>query len=80
MPIKRDNWTNDEVMHLIKGRIPELLGSIYPEDRFLAGYIEGIKSIVAHFEDFKCPENSPSALALETSTGDVVHVGRVLPQ
>jgi len=75
MKIKRDNWTNDEVIALLKGL---LIIDCPPE---LQEMNDGISSCVNLFGSMKAdPKIYAGALALDTDTGFVVCVGRKLPQ
>jgi len=71
MNLKRDNWTNDEVIALLKGC--SIDGCI--EDNI------ALEMAISLFHDMKAdPRVSPSAFALDTETGLVVCVGPKLPQ
>jgi hypothetical protein len=83
--LKRDNWTNDEVLHLLremefyyKG---EDLDKPEPEkherDKEYTAAIEDVREI---FESFKAPEDSYSGpMAYDTKSGFLIYVGPELP-
>ena len=79
MNLKRDNWTNQEVIDIILGLVPVQENG--EEFTLLKDYALGLKNAAEHFRShFQCKEDSYSALALDTDTGIVYHVGKMLPQ
>jgi len=80
--LKRDNWTNDEVLHLLremefyyKCDNPE--PERYERDKEYTAAIEDVREI---FESFKAPEDSYSGpMAYDTKSGFLIYVGPELP-
>ena len=73
MRLKRDNWTNDEVIALLKLQM-------MPYEGFEAEN-DGIMSCVNRFHDLKAePATCSSAMALDLDTMLTVCVGCKLPQ
>lgn len=78
--LKRNNWTNDEVIQLLEGckftceknASKETLQMV--EDRN-----DGIDDCIYLFTDFKRPKEESGALALNTDNGHIYHIGSVLP-
>jgi hypothetical protein len=78
MSLKRDNWTNAEVIDLIEGQ-SLCLGDGTQDEGTLA-HNAVVEMIAGYFrEHFACPDDDFSALALDTETGEVFHVGAILP-
>ena len=71
MTLKRDNWTNEEVIKLIE------LSQIHDPGRESdKSYNAGIRDAAEHFRThYLCPEKDMSALAYDTETGREVHIG-----
>jgi hypothetical protein len=83
MSLKRDNWTNDEVIKILEGR-KICIGEKERSDKQLA-YLEarnaGIDQAIYQFCDFKAdPEDSFSAMALDTETNRIVVISEPMPQ
>lgn len=82
MNLKRDNWTNDEVIKLLEGCILPPLpdggpygGEESGDDNF------SLKMAIYLFYDMKAdPEKVAGAKALDTDTGRIFCVGPKLPQ
>jgi len=83
--IKRDNWTNNEVLRLVDGcslaldlRDPATLTA---EDKaFDEGYAAAIQSVMITFGDMKMSPEYAGATALDTDTNMIVGVGPALPR
>lgn len=76
MPLKRDNWTNEEVIKLIEGQalVPMESGL----DNFTQAYNNGIMAASALFkEHFITPPDSFGALSYDTDTGELFHTGKI---
>lgn len=76
MPLKRDNWTNAEVMALIEGLKLYSLDS--SADEQCVRHNIPLQGVIDHFkEHFACPDDDFGALALDTDSGQVFHVGKI---
>jgi len=77
MNLKRDNWTNDEVINLLKSRRVDTS----PSDEFKADWNNTVNQCIYLFYDMKAdPKITAGAKALDTDTGNIVCIGRRLPQ
>ena len=83
--LKRDNWTNDEVLHLLRGMefyykdhdLRKSEPEKYERDEEYTAAIEDVREI---FESFKAPEDSYSGpMAYDTKSGFLIYVGPELP-
>ena len=80
--LKRDNWTNEEVLHLLNEmefyyKVEEPGAERYERDEEYTAAIEDVREI---FESFKEPEDSYSGpMAYDTKSGFRVYVGPPLP-
>lgn len=77
MNLKRDNWTNDEVISLLEScRLPVFQDGqeCGDDDNF------SLNQAICLFYDLKADPNKPSAKALDIETGRVVCIGPKLPQ
>ena len=75
MNLKRDNWTNDEVIELLKGcECPSLPVSLDDPNFSL------LQAIYLFYDMRADPKKSAGAKALDMDTGRVVCVGPKLPQ
>lgn len=72
--LKRDNWTNEEVVGILEGR--KLTDR--SEDR--AGHDDGVEDCIDVFREFSIPEEEMGAMAYDTATKFLVHVGTVPPE
>ncbi len=76
MNLKRNNWSNEEVINILKGLQidnPKVDKSII--------YNQGLGMAMVRFGDFAAnPETSYSAMGYDTETGEILHIGRILPQ
>tara|TARA_B100000963_G_C22414109_1_gene574604 strand:- start:355 stop:570 length:216 start_codon:yes stop_codon:yes gene_type:complete len=70
--LKRDNWTNEEVISFLKDM--RLYG---PSDQ---SYNTSLNAAVMMFEDFMRDESSCGATAYETEIKEIVVIGPVLPR
>ncbi|MCK9155067.1 MAG: hypothetical protein M0P12_03025 [Paludibacteraceae bacterium] len=76
MNLKRDNWTNDEVIKLLASIIIAA-----PSCEFASNWNDAINQCRYLFYDMKVdPEKVAGAKALDTDTGRIVCVGPKLPQ
>jgi len=81
--LKRDNWTNDEVIKILEGR-KICIGKRERSDASLArlqAHNDGIDQAIIQFYDFKAePNESYSAMAYETDNGQIYVVSDPMPQ
>jgi len=80
--LKRDNWTNAEVIALIEGLkfFHQEEDGHWAESDLTARHNVTVQEVADYFrEHFACPNDDFSALALDTKTGEVFHVGVMLP-
>lgn len=76
MNLKRDNWTNDEVIKLLASRM-----IADPNCEFSSNWNDAINQCRYLFYDMKAdPSVGAGAKALDADTGNVVCVGPKLPQ
>ena len=68
--MKRDNWTNEEVIKLLDGC--KLTGKVN-------GHNETIQDIIEVFEEFKLDPSISGAMAFNVETGFIEHIGPELP-
>ena len=86
MTLKRDHWTNDEVVDIIEG----LMISIKMDDAknwsqedydFASNWNHPLQTAVSQFWDFKAdPKKDAVAKALDTETNQIVVISPPLPQ
>jgi hypothetical protein len=69
--MKRNNWTNKEVMAILEGL--KFGGDRNNE------YDDGLSDAIHAFYDFDRPDGEAGAMAM-TEEGEVVHVGALLPR
>ena len=75
MSLKRTIWTNEEVIQFLKdSRATNEKG-----EPWIQGQDEVIADLIDFFSDFMRPETESGAMALDTETGFVVHIGPLLP-
>jgi|GEM_PF-7075336 len=81
--LKRDNWTNDEVIKILEGR-KIVIGKKERSDKqlaYLKAYNDGIEQAIIQFYDFKAdPEISYSAMAYETNNKQIYVISEPMPQ
>ena len=80
--LKRDNWTNEEVLHLLNEMEFYYKCDTDQSERFQRSedYAEAIKDVREIFEGFKAPTDSYCApMAYDTVSGFRVYVGPPLP-
>ena len=70
---KRDNWTNDEVIDMLKGFL------LMPTKDWHTIHNEALDEAISSFYDFKRPIEESGAMA-RTEDGEIVHVGPILPR
>jgi len=74
--MKRDNWTNEEVIDILEGmKRVNMNGLILDTDWNIA-----LNQAIGQFWDFKRPINEFAAMAYEPDTKDIVVVGPPLPR
>ncbi len=81
MNLKRNNWTNKEIINLVKGLIPlNEDGSEVTEITEIRNYTLGIIQVQCLFEDFERELNDYSAKGVNPETGEIFAIGPKLPQ
>jgi hypothetical protein len=74
--MKRDNWTNDEVISILEGmKMINRNGLILDTDWNVALY-----QAIGQFWDFKRPADQFAAMAYDPDTKEIVVVGPPLPR
>ena len=86
MTLKRDNWTNQEVINILESRMI----SIKMDDaknwdeasyKYATRHNEAIENCIVQFCDFKVdPEESFSAMAYDTDNGQIYVISEPMPQ
>jgi len=79
--IKRDNWTNEEVISIVRGLLIVPIGN--EDGEAILPYNGAIGAVIETFEDFKRDPSDPkeySAMAYCPETDEVVHVGTMPPR
>lgn len=77
--IKRDNWTNDEVIKLLEGQTLSMReGST--TDEFTENWNFAIRTAASMFEDFKRNTDDPAAKGYCPEEETTYHVGPRLPR
>ena len=75
MALKRDNWTTEEVIKIIEGR------KLYRPNGNLAEFQDDhnaiVDDVVDAFRGFQTPQEQFGALAYDTETGFIVHIGEI---
>lgn len=74
MNLKRDNWTTDEVIDIIKGfkLVPR-----EKKDTYANNHNEALDDAVEAFADFKRPVEELGAMAYCPDDGFIYHVGTI---
>tara|TARA_R110000824_G_scaffold217752_4_gene404247 strand:+ start:1469 stop:1699 length:231 start_codon:yes stop_codon:yes gene_type:complete len=76
MAIKRDNWTNDEVLSFLKD-----MEKINPSSANGTAYTDAIDDVRDIFEAFQAPTDiACGPMAYDTESKVIVYVGPVLPR
>lgn len=73
--MKRDNWTNDEVIRILEG-----LQTVKNESGELSSWNLALEIAVAQFYDFKRPADQFAAMAYDPITKDIQVIGPPLPR
>ncbi len=74
--MKRDHWTNDEVIHILEGmKMVNRNGLILDTDWNVA-----LDQAIGQFWDFKRPADQYAAMAYDPDTQEIVVVGPPLPR
>jgi hypothetical protein len=73
--MKRDKWTNDEVIGILEDFLFYKDGVI--ED---TGWNNSLLLAISQFGDFKRPIDDYAAMAYDTKTKDIVVIGQPLPR
>ena len=74
--MKRDNWTNDEVIDILEGM--KMVGKDGVLRDTEGNYI--LDCAISRFWDFKRPVDQYAAMAYDPDTKDIVVVGPPLPR
>ena len=83
MNLKRDNWTNEEIIKILEGC------KIYIGDKerseahlqYLERHNAGIEQAIIRFLDFKAdPDSGDTAMAYDTETEQIFVISPPLPQ
>jgi len=78
--LKRDNWTNEEVLDLLKGMEYVYDNTDLQKREIHACYTDAIEDVRDIFESFQAPEDSYSGpMAYDKKSGLRVYVGPPLP-
>ena len=81
--LKRDNWTNLEVIKILEGRKIHI-GEKERSDKqlaYLEAYNDGIEQTIIQFYDFKAdPEESYSAMAYDPILERIFVISEPMPQ
>jgi len=76
MAIKRDNWTNDEVLSFLKD-----MKKINPSSAYGTAYTDAIDDVRDVFEAFQAPTDiACGPMAYDTESKFIVYIGPVLPR
>lgn len=76
MNLKRDNWTNDEVINILWGlQTLDKTGKLSKSD-----WNTAIDTCVGQFWDFSKPETDHAAMAYDTESKQIFVIGPPLPQ
>jgi len=83
--LKRDNWTNDEVIDIIEGlMIPMKMDEAknWSQERYdnADNWNTCLQMAASQFYDFKASPDAWVAKALDTTTGQIVVISKPLPQ
>jgi len=84
--LKRDNWTNDEVIDILEGcmiRVKMDDAKNWSQKRYdrAVAHNEGIEQAIIQFYDFKAiPEESYSAMAYDTEKKQIFVISEPMPQ
>ena len=85
MTLKRDLWTNDEVIDIIEGlMIPTKMDDVKNWSReeydSASNWNTSLEMAASQFHDFKAKPDAWVAKALDTETGQIVVISPPLPQ
>jgi len=73
--MKRDNWTNDEVIGILEDLLIVKNGEPQESD-----WNNGLLLAISQFGDFKRPVSEYTAMAYDPKTKNVVMIGPPLPR
>ena len=85
MTLKRDYWTNDEVIDIIEGlMIPIKMDNAktWSQEEYdsASNWNTSLQMAASQFHDFKAKPDAWVAKALDTTTGQIVVISKPLPQ
>jgi len=79
MAIKRDNWTNDEVLSFLKDMEKFMIS--WPASAYDTAYTDAIDDVRDIFQAFQAPTDiACGPMAYDTESKVIVYVGPVLPR
>jgi hypothetical protein len=84
--LKRDNWTNDEVINILEGCMIHIKmdeAKNWSKERYehAVNHNEGIEQCIIQFYDFRAdPEESYSAMAYDTEKKQIFVISEPMPQ
>lgn len=77
MPLKRSNWTTQEVIDIASG-MQLVTGMSDPDhDQYMQAYNAGVAAVVDAFYDFQRPLSEMGAMAYSREDKTIVHVGHI---
>ena len=79
--MKRDNWTNDEVIDILEGMkmvVADKTDGLFRDAN--SEWNTALDSAIGQFWDFKRPADEYAAMAYEPDTKEIVVVGPPLPR
>jgi hypothetical protein len=85
MTLKRDFWTNDEVINIIEGlmipiKMDDAKSWSQKEYDLAVNWNTSLQMAASQFHDFKAKSDAWVAKALDTTTGQIVVISKPLPQ
>lgn len=78
--IKRDNWTTEEILHILKSRLEyeESKNSFFEKRR--EGYNLALEELIDDFGSCTLPQEVMGAFAYDTEKKEFVHIGYFPPE
>lgn len=78
--MKRDNWTNEEIIQILRQGLFEKSDFESKIDhRFMESWNASHEALIETFEEFMIPEDQSGAMAYNEETGRIEHIGPFLP-
>ena len=78
--MKRDNWTNDEVIDILKGMLLVGRGGVELSDEEGGDWNTALTVAMSQFWDFKRDASKYAAMAYDPEKKEIVVVGPPLPR